>query len=203
MSRTVDAAGTVVATTLLQVGPCYVIQVKTRERDGYEAAQIGYGEAKRLSRPRLGHLAGIGKLRYLREVPVEPEAAPPVGQEFNVSIFEASERVDVVGVSKGRGFAGVIRRYGFAGGPKSHGQSDRWRAPGAVGAGTDPGRVLKGTRMAGRMGDRRVTVRNLEVLALDPDHHLMAVKGAVPGPRGGLVMVKKTLAAQKAGGHGD
>jgi large subunit ribosomal protein L3 len=117
-----------------------------------------------------------------------------LGQKFDVSLFAPGDHVDVVGTSKGRGFAGVVKRHGFRGGPKTHGQSDRWRAPGSVGAGTTPGRVLKGTRMAGRMGNDRVTVKNLEVLAVDPERNLMAVKGAVPGPSGGLIMVKKPKA---------
>lgn len=194
MSRMVDSTGAVVGTTLLSVGPCYVTQVKTPERDGYSAVQIGYEESSKLSKPRLGHLGSVGKLRYLREVPLAPDGGVELGEKFEVSVFETDERVDVVGISKGHGFAGVIKRHGFHGGPKTHGQSDRWRAPGAIGAGTTPGRVFKGTRMAGRMGGDRVTVKDLEVVAVDTEHALIAVKGGVPGPRGGLVLIKKTAA---------
>ena len=192
MSRIVSPEGSVVATTLLSVGPCYVTQLKTPERDGYEAAQIGYEESRKLNRPQEGHLGRGPKLRHLREVPVQPGDELSVGQKFDVSVFNPGDRVDVVGDSKGRGFAGVMKRHGFHGGPKTHGQSDRWRAAGSIGAGTTPGRVLKGTRMAGRMGAERVTVKNLEVLATDPERSLLAVKGAVPGASGGLLTILKS-----------
>jgi len=191
MSRIVSPAGEVVATTLLSVGPCYVTQLKTADRDGYEAAQIGYEESRKLNRPQQGHLGRGPKLRHLREVPIHPGEEPAVGQMFDVSLFTPGDRVDVIGNSKGRGFAGVMKRHGFHGGPKTHGQSDRWRAAGSIGAGTTPGRVLKGTKMAGRMGAERVTVKNLEVLATDPERGLLALKGAVPGPSGGLIAVVK------------
>ena len=191
MSRTLNKSGAVVATTMVSVGPCYVTQLKTLDRDGYEAAQIGYEESRKLTKPQLGHLRTGPKLRYLREVTVESGADVAVGQKFDVSLFTVGERLDAVASSKGRGFAGVMRRHGFHGGPKSHGQSDRARAAGSIGAGTTPGRVLKGTRMAGRMGGERVTVKNLEVLAIDPERNLLAVKGAVPGPSGGLVLLQK------------
>ena len=191
MSRTLNPAGNVVATTLLSAGPCYVTQLKTPERDGYSAVQIGYEESRKLNRPQTGHLGRGPKLRVLREVPAQADGDVAVGQRLDVSLFNPGDRVDVIGESKGRGFAGVMKRHGFHGGPKSHGQSDRWRAPGSIGAGTTPGRVLKGTRMAGRMGGERVTVKNLEVLATDPERGLLALKGAVPGPTGGLVTVLK------------
>jgi large subunit ribosomal protein L3 len=191
MSRLVSPSGEVVATTVLSVGPCYVTQLKTPERDGYEAAQIGYEESRKLNRPQEGHLGHGPKLRHLREVPVQPGEDLSIGQKLDVTLFNPGDRVNVVGSSKGRGFAGVMKRHGFHGGPKTHGQSDRWRAPGSIGAGTTPGRVLKGTRMAGRMGGERVTVKNLEVLATDPERGLLALKGAVPGPTGGLITVVK------------
>lgn len=198
MSRMVDAKGEVVGTTLLSVGPCYVTQVKTPERDGYSAVQIGYEESSKLSKPKLGHLGAVGKLRHLREVPLAPEGSVEVGARFDATLFAAEERVDVVGVTKGRGFAGVVRRYRFHGGPKTHGQSDRWRAPGAIGAGTTPGRVFKGTRMGGRMGGDRVTVKDLQIVGVDPEHSLVAVKGGVPGPRGGLLLIKKRTARERS-----
>lgn len=192
MSRIVDSQGSVVAATVLSVGPCYVTQIKTHDGDGYEAVQIGYEETKKLNRPQLGHLKALPRLRHLREVRLEPGDKLEVGQKFDVSLFAPGDVVDAVGISKGRGFAGVVRRYGFGGGPKTHGQSDRWRAPGSIGAGTTPGRVFKGTRMAGRMGGERVTVKNLDVLAVDPEQNLIAVKGAIPGPSGGLVLLQKS-----------
>lgn len=198
MSRIVDPQGSVVAATLLSIGPCYVTQIKTRGGDGYEAVQIGYEETKKLTRPRLGHLKALPRLRHLREVRLEPGDELEVGQKFDASLFSPGDVVDAVGVSKGRGFAGVVRRHGFRGGPRTHGQSDRWRAPGSIGAGTTPGRVFKGTRMAGRMGGERVTVKNLEVLAVDPEQNLIAVKGAIPGPSGGLVLLQKSRWPQGA-----
>ncbi|MBM2809386.1 MAG: ribosomal protein [Chloroflexi bacterium] len=191
MGRLVDSAGAVVGTTLVSVGPCYVTQIKSVDRDGYRAVQIGFDETKRLTKPEAGHLRGVPKLKHLREVPFDAEAELAVGQKFDVSVFEAGDIVDVVGTSKGHGFAGVVKRHGFHGGPKTHGQSDRWRAAGSSGAGTTPGRVLKGTRMAGRMGGERVTVKNLVVLAIDAERNLLAVKGAIPGPSGAIVTIKK------------
>lgn len=191
MSRMVDSRGAVVSTTLLSVGPCYVTQVKTAERDGYRAIQIGYEESEKLNKPKLGHVQGVGKLRHLKEVPFDEGDVPEVGAKFDVSVFEPEERVDVTGLTKGRGFAGAIKRHGFHGGPKTHGQSDRWRAPGAVGAGTTPGRVFKGTRMAGRMGGDQRTTKRLQVLAIDPEHAIVAVKGSVPGSKGSLIVIRK------------
>jgi len=191
MGRLVDSTGAVVGTTLVSVGPCYITQVKSAEKDGYAAVQIGYGETRKLTKPEAGHLKGAPKLKHLREVPFEADGDFSIGQKFDVSIFEPGDVVDVVGTSKGRGFAGVMRRHGFHGGPKTHGQSDRWRAARSSGAGTTPGRVLKGTRMAGRMGGERVTVKNLQVLAVDAERNLIAVKGAIPGPSGAIVTIKK------------
>ena len=191
MTRMVSPTGSVVATTFLSVGPCFVTQLKTPERDGYSAVQIGYEESRKLNRPQEGHLGRGPKLRILRELASQGDEDLSVGDKLDVSLFNPGDRVDVIGDSKGRGFAGVMKRHGFHGGPKTHGQSDRWRSPGSIGAGTTPGRVLKGTRMAGRMGNERVTVKNLEVLATDLERGLLAIKGAVPGPAGGLVTVVK------------
>jgi large subunit ribosomal protein L3 len=171
-----------------------VTQVKRPDKDGYEMVQLGYEIVRRLNRPRKGHLASTGKLfRYLREVEVADISGVEVGQEINVSVFHPGERVDATGLSKGRGFAGGVKRHGFAGGPKTHGQSDRHRAPGSIGAGTSPGRVVKGHKMAGHMGNSRVTVRNLEVVSVDPDRDLLLVKGAVPGARNSLIIIRKTV----------
>jgi len=198
MSRMVSGSGAVVGATLVSAGPCYVTQVKTVDKDGYTAVQIGYDESKKLNKPEIGHLKGLPKLRHLREVAAEAGDDLTVGQKLDVTLFEVGDIVDVTATSKGRGFAGVVKRHGFRGGPKTHGQSDRWRAAGSSGAGTTPGRVLKGTRMAGRMGAERVTVKNLEILAIDTERNLMALKGAVPGARGGLVRISKTKSGQRA-----
>jgi large subunit ribosomal protein L3 len=180
-----------VVVTAIEAGPCFVTQVKTEAKDGYNAVQLGFGETKRLNSPQKGHLKGIGQFKYLRELSVEDVEPVQVGQKIDVDMFKLGDLVDVTGVSKGKGFAGVVKRHHFAGGPKTHGQSDRHRAPGSVGATTSPGRVFKGTRMAGHMGDRRVTVRNLKVLDVDLARHLLLVKGAVPGSKKGLLLIKK------------
>ncbi len=180
------------AVTAVEAGPCVVIQVKTVAKDGYDAVQLGFGEVKRLKSPLRGHLKGLGEFRYLREFRMsEPETAE-VGDKVDVSVFKEGDMIDVTGVSKSKGFAGVVKRHGFAGGPKTHGQSDRHRHPGSIGATTSPGRVLKGTRMAGRMGHDRVTVRRLEVCAADADRNLLMVKGALPGGKDGLLLIKKS-----------
>ena len=180
-----------VVVTAIEVGPCFVIQVKTEAKDGYNAVQLGFGEAKRLNSPQKGHLKEIGQFKHLREFSVEDVNSVQVGQKVDVDMFKPGDLLDVTGISKGKGFAGVVKRHHFAGGPKTHGQSDRHRAPGSIGATTSPGRVLKGMRMAGHMGDRRVTERNLKVLDVDSARHLLLVKGAVPGSKKGLLLIKK------------
>lgn len=182
-----------VVVTAIEAGPCVVTQVKTEAKDGYNAVQLGFGEAKRLNSPQRGHLKGIGQFKYLREFPVDDINSVQVGQRVDVDIFKPGDLVDVTGISKGKGFAGVVKRHHFAGGPKTHGQSDRHRAPGSVGATTFPGRVFKGTRMAGRMGNERVTVRNLKVIEVDAARHLLLVKGAVPGSKKGLLLIRKAI----------
>jgi len=180
-----------VVVTAIEAGPCFVTQVKTEAKDGYSAVQLGFGETKRLNSPQKGHLKDVGQLRYLREFDVEDVKSVQVGQRIDVDMFKTGDLINVIGVSKGKGFAGVVKRHHFAGGPKTHGQSDRHRAPGSIGATTSPGRVLKGTRMAGRMGNRRVTARNLKVIDVDLARHLLLVKGAVPGAKKGLLLIKK------------
>jgi large subunit ribosomal protein L3 len=180
------------AVTTIEAGPCLVTQVKTEAKEGYNAVQLGFGKAKRLNSPQKGHLKGLGQFRYLREFRVDDAEAIKVGEKVDVSLFKAGDLVDVTGVSKGKGFAGVVKRHHFAGGPKTHGQSDRHRAPGSIGSTTTPGRVLKGKRMAGHMGNDRVTVRHLEVFEADPARNLLLVKGAVPGARNGLLLVRKS-----------
>ncbi len=198
MTRVFREDGTVVPVTVIQAGPCWVVQVRTPERDGYSAVQLGFDTKKRLNKPMRGHLKGLGNLRHLREFKVLDGADQvTVGQKVDVTIFKPGDLVDVTGTSKGRGFAGVVKRHGFAGGPKTHGQSNRWRAPGSIGANTDPGRVIKGLRMAGHMGHQRVTVQNLEVIRVDAERNLLFVKGAVPGPRKGLLMIRHAVKARR------
>lgn len=195
MTQIFDERGAVVPVTVIEAGPCYVTQIKTAERDGYRAIQLGFEEtkSKRLTKGQQGHLQrnNLPLLRQLREIRVKDETAFQVGQQITVDIFTAGERVDIVGKSKGRGFAGTIKRHGFHRQPKTHGQSDRERAPGSIGGTTGVSRVFKGKRMAGRMGNARVTSENLLVALVDPERNLLAVRGSVPGPKGGLVLVKQ------------
>jgi large subunit ribosomal protein L3 len=188
--------GIVVPVTVVEVGPCYVTQKKTAELDGYTAIQIGFGEtkAKRLSKGELEHLRqnNVPPMRYLREVRVtEDELAEyEVGQKLNADIFVSGDLVDVTGISKGRGFQGGVRRHGFNRQPKTHGQSDRERAPGAAGAGSTPGRTFPGHKGPGHMGNHRVTVQGLSVVRVDAERDMIVVRGGIPGPKGGLVMIR-------------
>jgi large subunit ribosomal protein L3 len=177
----------------VQAGPCTVTQVKTMENDGYTSAQLGYEPVQRLDKPKTGHLRQAGGLfRYLREFETDSESEVEVGQTVDVSLFQPGDIVDVTGLSKGRGFAGGVKRHHFRGGPKTHGQSDRHRAPGSIGAGSTPGRVLKGLKMAGHMGNAPVTVRNLEVVSADTERNLLLLKGSVPGARNSVVLIRHT-----------
>lgn len=196
MSRLFLPNGKSVAVTVLQAGPCYVTAIRTREKNGYDAVQMGFEEAKEknLTKPRAGQFkqADVKPLRHVREFRTFPEVSKlKVGDELNASLFQEGERVKIRGISKGKGFQGVVKRHGFGGGPKTHGQSDRYRAPGSVGSSSYPSRVLKGIRMAGRMGNDRVTVRNMQVVKVDADNHIVMVKGAVPGAKNGLVLISK------------
>lgn len=196
MTQVFDPRGEVIPVTVLEVGPCVVTQIRTKERDGYEAVQIGFGDAKpkSLTRPEQGHLARAGRLvKHLREFGADNVADYEVGQVLGVDLFSLGQFIDVTGTSKGRGFQGVVKRHGFRGGPRTHGQSDRLRAPGSIGPGTTPGRVWKNTRMAGRMGNRRVTVQNLQVVEIIPDRNLLLVRGSVPGAKNSLVMVRRAI----------
>ncbi len=193
MTQVFDEHGAAFPVTVIEAGPCYVTQIKSNETDGYSSVQIGFEEVnpKKLTKGQLGHLKrnNLPPLRVLREFKTKtPEVSE--GDELKVDIFEKDERVDVVGVSKGRGFAGAMKRHGFSGGPKTHGQSDRWRAPGSLGSGTTPGRVWKGKRGPGRMGNETVTSSNIRVVLVDPERNLIAVDGSVPGPKGGMVVIK-------------
>jgi len=193
MTQVFDEDGNLEAVTAIEAGPCFVSQIKTQARDGYNAVQLGFGEINRLNSPEKGHLKGVGhQLKYLREFRVNEPSSVKIGQKMDVSIFQKGDRVDITGTSKGKGFAGVVKRHGFGGGPKTHGQSDRHRAPGSIGGTTFPGRVLKGTRMAGHMGNSRVTVRNLKVIEADPGRNLLLIGGAVPGAVNGLLLIMKS-----------
>jgi large subunit ribosomal protein L3 len=193
MTQIFDEDGNLEAVTAIEAGPCFVSQIKTQARDGYDAVQLGFGEINRLNSPEKGHLKGVGRqLKYLREFRVNEPNSVKIGQKVDVGIFKKGDRVDIIGISKGKGFAGVVKRYHFAGGPKTHGQSDRHRAPGSIGGTTFPGRVLKGRRMAGHMGNSRVTVRNLKVIEADPDRNLLLIGGAVPGAVNGLLLIMKS-----------
>jgi large subunit ribosomal protein L3 len=191
MTQLFGEDGRVVAVTAIEAGPCTITQIKTKTEEGYDAIQLGFGEAKRLNKPEKGHLKKLGFYKHLREFRVEDSSQFQLGERVNVGIFKPGDSVDVIGISKGRGFAGVVKRHHFAGGPKTHGQSDRHRAPGSIGASTYPGRVLKGQKMAGHMGNERVTVKNLAVVRAEPDKNLLLLKGAVPGARNGLLLIEK------------
>ncbi len=196
MTRIFDENGVVTASTLVEAGPCFITQLRTAETDGYVAVQLGFGAKPRPTRPQKGHLRKAGLpdrqgLEALREVPTDSIDDLELGARIDASMFEQGEIVDVIGTSKGKGFAGVMKRHNFSGGPKTHGQSDRWRHSGSVGSGTTPGRTFKNMRMAGHLGDARVTVKNLRILSVDPERNLVALRGAIPGPNGGLVLIRK------------
>ena len=184
--------GRVVPVTVIQAGPCVVTQVKTKETDGYEAVQLGFGDVKRRNKPESGHLKNSRLSQYLREVATDDTSEFEVGQAIGVDIFEPGEKVDVIGTSKGRGFAGVMKRWNFGGGPRTHGQSDRARAPGSIGGGTTPGKVYKGLKMGGHMGNRRITVKGLEIIEIDTERNLLLVKGGIPGATNSLVQIRRT-----------
>ena len=194
MTRIFGDDGTVVPVSVIEATPNTVTRIRSAEQDGYTALQLGAGTARRVTKPVAGQFKHLGKdqqrLRSVREVRVDSADEFEVGQQLGVDLFEAGELVDVTGVSKGHGFTGVIARHHFRRGPKTHG-SDHHRAPGSIGAGTFPGRVWKGTRMAGHMGNEQVTVKKLKVVKVDPDRNLILVKGAVPGARNGLLLVQK------------
>lgn len=214
MTQLIEQDGTVVPVTVIQAGPCYVTQLKSKDNDGYNAVQIGFDEVreKRLSQAEKGHLGllktdknhpqrknsfGAPALQHLREYRTDDLDDYELGQALTVETFTPGDRVDVTGRTKGKGFTGVVKRYGFRGGPKTHGQSDRHRAPGSIGSTSTVARVIKGMRMAGRSGNERFTAQNLEVIRIDPERHILAVRGAVPGSKGGLVMVSTSAKAQR------
>ncbi len=188
--------------TVIKAGPCFVSQVKSTARDGYEAVQLAFMELpeRRVSKPMKGHFeaSGAKPSRHVVELRTDDAASYALGQEIGVGIFEPGERADVVGISKGKGFAGVMKRHGFKGLSSSHGTKRKHRSPGAIGACATPSRVFRGTRMAGHMGSERVTILNLEVVQADTERNLLLLKGAVPGPTGSLVMVRSSVKAPPA-----
>ncbi|MPZ50870.1 MAG: 50S ribosomal protein L3 [Dehalococcoidia bacterium] len=192
MTQVFTANGEARGVTVIEAGPCVVVQIKTRENDGYDAIQIGFGARKRINDPMRGHMKRLGQFQFLREVRVDDPNDYEIGQKLGAELFEEGDLIDVAGVSKGRGFAGGVKRHHFAGGPKTHGQSDRHRSPGSIGSGTTPGRVRKGLRMAGHMGDERVTVKNLKVFESNPDRGVLLIEGSVPGGVNGLLRIRKT-----------
>lgn len=189
MSQHHNKDGIVVPITLVKADPCCVTQIKTKEIDGYCAVQLGTENCRRLSKSETGHLNNGELFRILREFRLEDNSNIKVGEKVSVAIFKEGDRIDVIGTSKGRGFAGVVKRHHFAGSPKSHGHKDQLRMPGSI-ASRRQGPVAKGKRMAGRMGTEQVTVKNLEIIFIDLENNLLAIKGAIPGTRGGLIMIR-------------
>jgi large subunit ribosomal protein L3 len=194
MTQIFDENGSALPVTLIEAGPCYVTYIRHPGTDGYSAIQLGFGEVpqRKLTGGQLGHLkkTGAPNLRYLREFRIkDPELKE--GDQLTVEVFQIGDRVDVIGTTKGKGFAGGVKRHGFGGGPVTHGQSDRTRAPGSIGATSTPGRVFKGTRMAGHMGNQKVTSENISVEFVDLEKNLIGVSGSVPGPKGGLVFIQE------------
>jgi len=194
MTQVFDSEGAAIPVTLIEAGPCFVTHIRQLEKEGYSALQLGFAEvkSKRLSGGQLGHLrtTEAPPLKYLREFRAK-EHDHKAGDKLTVELFEVGDRVDVVGTSKGRGFAGAMKRHGFRGGPITHGQSDRQRSVGSIGATSGTSRVFKGKRMPGRMGNDRITAQNLKVVLVDSERNLLAVSGSVPGAKGGLVMIKE------------
>lgn len=194
MTQIFDESGRAIPVTLLEAGPCFVSQVKTPETDGYSAVQLAFGavKPKRLSKAELGHLKvnNLPPVRVLREIRTKKIEGINPGDELTAAVFEAGDYVDVIGTSKGKGFAGAMKRHGFGGGLKTHGQSDRWRATGSSGQGTTPGRVFKGKKFPGQMGNVRVTSSHIRVAMVDPERNLIAVQGSVPGAKGDTVLIR-------------
>ena len=195
MTQVFDDAGHAVPVTVVEAGPCRVAQVKTPETDGYTAVQLAFGVARRPTKPVTGHFAkaGVDPSRYLVELRLDELGDLAAGSEIKADIFESGEVVDVIGVTKGKGFAGAMKRHNFKGQGASHGNQAKHRAPGSIGACATPARVFRGTRMAGHMGHRRVSTLNLRVIKADPERNILLIRGAVPGPKGGLVMVRSAV----------
>ncbi|MFG2002725.1 50S ribosomal protein L3 [Spirillospora sp. NPDC048911] len=197
MTQVFDDEGRIVPVTVVQAGPCVVTQLRSQEKDGYTAVQIGYGQIdpRKVNKPRTGHFekAGVTPRRYLVELRADDTTEYELGQEITVEVFAAGQKIDVTGTSKGKGTAGVMKRHGFKGLSASHGTQRKHRSPGSIGGCATPGRVFKGLRMAGRHGNARTTVQNLTVHAIDTEKNLLLIKGAVPGPNGGVVLVRDAV----------
>lgn len=208
MTQVFDEKGENIPVTVIEAGPCYIAQIKTSDRDGYQSVQLGFGDVKekRLARGERGHLGllktddkhtkrrtldGVPGLRHLREIRIKGDEGYTEGQKLTADIFAVGDHVDIVGISKGKGFAGNMKRHGFSGGPRTHGQSDRQRSPGSIAPTTSPGKVHKGKHMAGHMGSERITSQNLRVVLVDAERNLLAVLGSVPGAAGSLVLIKQ------------
>jgi large subunit ribosomal protein L3 len=195
MTRIFDETGKDIPVTVIQAGPCYITQIKTKETDGYRAVQLGFDEKKEknITKPQAGHFksSGVSPLRWLKEFPVRENLELKPGDVQTVDVFNQGEIVKVSGLSKGKGFTGVVKRWGFRGGPKTHGQSDRLRAPGSVGQSSSPSRVFKGIKMGGRKGGKRISVLGLKVIKVDPENNLLFVKGSVPGARNSYLEIRK------------
>ncbi|MCL2248911.1 MAG: 50S ribosomal protein L3 [Oscillospiraceae bacterium] len=197
MTQIFDENGKVIPVTVIEAGPCLVTQKKTMENDGYEAIQIGYQDVKerRLTKPRLGHIkkAGVAPKKHLKEFRLDDTSTYNVGDELKADVFAEGDKVDITGISRGKGFSGVIKRHGASRTATSHGGGPVHRHAGSMGAGTDPARIFKGKIGAGQMGNEQVTVQNLDVVKVDPERNMIAVRGAVPGPRQGIVYLKNTV----------
>jgi large subunit ribosomal protein L3 len=190
MTSVFQEDGTMVPVSVVEIEPNTVTALRTDDRDGYTAVQLGAGAARRITKPRAGQLKGLPQVKHTREFRLDDVSGYTIGQRLDVSLFADGEEVDVTGVSKGHGFAGTVKRHGFRRGPETHG-SDSHRQPGSIGAGTYPGKVFKGTSMAGRMGNDRVTVKKLTIVRSDAERNLLLIKGSVPGAKNGMVMVRK------------
>ncbi len=196
MTQIFEDDGTAVPVTVIDTSSCTIVQVKKKEKDGYDAVQLGFGERKHVTQALKGHMKDFGQFQVLREFRTDDIESAEAGGKVGCEIFEVGDLVDVSGVTKGRGFAGVVKRYNFRGGPKTHGQSDRHRAPGSIGAGTSPGRVIKGLKMAGHMGTGEATTKNLKVVRVDADRGVLFVRGPVPGTEGIVVRVRRSAAGE-------
>lgn len=195
MTRIFDDTGNMIPVTVVKADPHAVLEVRTAKKNGCDALKVAFGgiRKKLVNKPDAGQFknAGIEPRRYMRDIKISPGEEFKVGDSLGVNVFAAGDKVKVSGVSKGLGFQGVVRRHGFRGGPKTHGQSDRLRAPGSVGASSYPSRVWRGQRMAGHMGNQNVTIKNLLIVSVEPEHNLLLIRGAVPGKPGGLLMINK------------
>jgi large subunit ribosomal protein L3 len=205
MTQVFDDQGHAIPVTVVEAGPCRVAQIKRPETDGYSAIQLAFGNSKRLNKPAAGHLAksGIDGAKHLVELRVDDMAGYELGSEIKADIFEEGEIVDVIGVTKGKGFAGPMKRHHFHGLSASHGTERKHRSPGSIGACATPARVFKGTKMGGHLGHRRVTTLNLRVIKADPERNLLLIRGAIPGPKGALVMIRSAIRLRRRGSSGE